>query len=178
MLVGKRSEKVIERGHDQVSTFGIGADRDETQWRAVLRQLITLRLVHVDHEHWNVLRLAAASRDVLNGTRRLTLRVEAARPAGERRRRKKSGAAAGARAGADAALSPRAETLFHALREWRRGVAKEHAVPAYTVMHDATLRAIAEREPRSSAALGGISGIGATKLERYGDVILTLVRDS
>jgi ATP-dependent DNA helicase RecQ len=171
VLRGKRTEKVIERGHEAVSTFGIGAELDETQWRAVLRQLATLRLVAIDHDHWNVLRLTDASREVLTGARRLTLRqAPVAKPA-DRRRRK-----AGAGHAAATATSPHEESVFQALRQWRREVAREHAVPAYTVLHDTTLREVAQRLPDSTARLGGIAGIGATRLARYGDAIIQVVR--
>ncbi|MEO6185035.1 MAG: RQC domain-containing protein, partial [Steroidobacteraceae bacterium] len=170
VLRGKRTEKLVERGHDTLTTFGIGADLDESQWRAVLRQLVTLRLVAVDHDHWNVLRLTDASRAVLTGTRRLTLRREPARTAADRRGIK-------ARRSAPVATgSPGEEAVFQALRDWRRGVAHEHAVPAYTVLHDASLREIARLLPDSGPALGGVSGVGATKLARYGAAIIEVVR--
>lgn len=174
VLRGERTGKVIERGHDRVSTFGIGADLDANQWRAVLRQLVTLRLVEVDHEHWNVLRLTPASREVLTGARRLTLREDPSRGAGSGRRSRR-GASAAAPAGA---LPPAEEALFQALREWRRGIAREHGVPAYTVLHDATLRDIAMRRPASAAALAGIPGLGAIKLARYAPAILEVVTAS
>jgi ATP-dependent DNA helicase RecQ len=180
VLRGERTEKVQERGHDTVSTFGKGADMSEAQWRAVLRQLVTLRLVTVDHEHYNVLRLTEASREVLKGKRRLTLRQDAAPAAGARRGRR-SGTAAGA-AGRDGAgvasapLSPQHEVVFQALRDWRRGIAKEHGVPAYTVLHDSSLKEIAERLPESATVLGTVSGVGATKLARYGEAIIDVVR--
>jgi ATP-dependent DNA helicase RecQ len=170
VLRGKRTEKLVERGHDALTTFGIGADLDESQWRAVLRQLATLRLVAIDHDHWNVLRLTDASRAVLSGARRLTLRREPARTAADRRgskARKSAPVASG---------SPAEEAVFQALREWRRGVAHEHAVPAYTVLHDASLREIARLLPESAATLGGVSGVGATKLARYGAAIIEVVR--
>ena len=173
VLRGERTEKVLQRGHDSVSTFGLGADFNMAQWRAVLRQLVTLRLVEVDHEHFNVLKLTAASREVLNGTRRLTLRLDAttrATKAGSRRSRK--GSSTASPMGTD---SPQQEALFQALREWRRAMAKEHGVPAYTVLHDATLKEIAQRMPTSTAALQGTQGIGATKLARYGEAIVGVV---
>ncbi len=170
VLRGKRTEKLVERGHDTLTTFGIGADLDESQWRAVLRQLVTLRLVAIDHDHWNVLRLTDASRAVLTGTRRLTLRREPARTVADRRgskSRKSMPVVSG---------SPAEEAVFQALRDWRRGVAHEHAVPAYTVLHDASLREIARLLPDSAPALGGVSGVGATKLARYGAAIIEVVR--
>ena len=174
VLRGKRTEKVEERRHDTLTTFGIGADLDESQWRAVLRQLITLRLVEIDHDHWNVLRLTEASREVLTGARQLTLRREAASTATDRRTRRGTKRPV-THVSPD---SPGEEALFQALREWRRGVAHEHGVPAYTVLHDASLREIAQRQPGCAAQLSGVSGIGATKLERYGAAIIQIVQAS
>jgi ATP-dependent DNA helicase RecQ len=173
VLRGKRTAKVIERGHETLSTFGIGTGLDEAQWRAVLRQLATLRLIAIDHDHWNVLRLTEASREVLTGARRLTLRFAAAGGRNDRRRRRSANAQADASPG-----SPQEQAVFEALREWRREVAREHAVPAYTVLHDASLREIAQRLPDSTALLGHISGIGAAKLARYGDAIIRIVRSA
>jgi len=178
VLRGERTVKVLERGHEALSTFGRGADMSEAQWRAVLRQLVTLRLIAVDHEHYNVLRLAEASREVLRGERRLTLRQDAVPPAGARRNRKARGAIAAAPVvGGDVVqASPEQEAVFQALREWRRGVAKEHGVPAYTVLHDSSLRDIAQRQPDSLVTLGDVNGVGATKLARYGAAIIDVVR--
>ena len=182
VLRGQRTEKVLQRGHDTLTTFGIGAALDEPQWRAVLRQLVTLRLIAVDHDNYNVLRLAEASREVLRGERRLTLRRDAipAAKAGRSARRRPTGASLAAdRSAADSlAASPLEESVFQALREWRRGVAKEHGVPAYTVLHDATVREIARQLPADKALLANISGIGTTKLERYGEAIVEVVQSA
>jgi ATP-dependent DNA helicase RecQ len=177
VLRGERTAKVVERGHDAVTTFGMGADMSEAQWRAVLRQLVTLRLVAVDHEHYNVLRLTEASRGVLKGEQRLTLRQDAAPAAGARRRSKsnRNATACGA-AGGSLNTPPEQEAVFQALREWRRGIAKEHGVPAYTVLHDTSLREIAQRLPDSVSVLGDVNGVGATKLARYGTSIIDVVR--
>ena len=169
VLRGQRTAKVLQRGHDRVSTFGIGADLDATQWRAVLRQLVMLRLVSVDHDNWNVLRLAPASREVLSGARRVYLRRPAVRATSRRRAR-------------SAAILPEShvitaadDALFQRLRVWRREVARQHNVPAYTVLHDSSLRAIAQQVPESLEQLRGIPGIGAAKLERYGAALLQVV---
>jgi ATP-dependent DNA helicase RecQ len=177
VLCGKRTEKVSERGHDAISTFGIGSELDEAQWSAVLRQLVTMRLVAIDHDHWNVLRLTPSSREVLTGARQLTLRRAAAATAQGRGRkaRKKS---AKKPVPPTVSGSPAEETVFQALREWRRGVANEHGVPAYTVLHDASLRDIARRMPETAEALGGVAGVGATKLGRYGAAMLEIVRSA
>jgi ATP-dependent DNA helicase RecQ len=171
VLRGQRTEKVTQRGHDTLSTFGIGGSLSEAQWRAVLRQLVTLRLVAVDHDSYGVLRLAEASREVLRGERRLTLRADTAPvQAGRRRRRSPPAPATGA------AVNPQQEAVFQMLREWRRGVAQEHAVPAYTVLHDATLREIAQRMPAAVSQLGEISGMGKAKLMRFGEELIQLLQ--
>ena len=167
VLRGKRTDKVAKFGHDTLSTFGIGADLPEADWRLLLRQLVALRLVDVDHDRFNVLALTEASRAVLKGERRIELRRHAERTAGRRRGAAKATAAAGL-AGADSAL-------FERLRAWRAEVARTHGVPAYVVFHDETLRAIAQRRPRSLAELGTISGIGQKKLDSYGEQILAAV---
>ena len=177
VLRGERTPKVVERGHESVSTFGMGADTSEAQWRAVLRQLVTLRLVAVDHEHYNVLRLTEESREVLKGNRRLTLRQDAAPRAGARRSRKSGRMSPAAGGHVEIAQgSPEQEAVFQALREWRRGIAKEHGVPAYTVLHDTSLREIAQRLPGTEQTLGEVNGVGATKLARYGAAIIDVVR--
>jgi ATP-dependent DNA helicase RecQ len=171
VLRGQQTEKVTLRGHDTLSTFGIGSDWSEAQWRAVLRQLVTLHLVAVDHDSYGVLRLAEASREVLRGERRLTLRADTAPVQAGRRRRKSSAAPAN-----NVAVNPQQEAVFQMLREWRRGVAQEHAVPAYTVLHDATLREIAQRMPVDVSQLGEISGFGKVKLQRFGAEVIQLLQ--
>ncbi|MCK6427884.1 MAG: DNA helicase RecQ [Burkholderiaceae bacterium] len=166
VLRGKATDKTRKFGHDKLSTFGIGADLSEAEWRLLLRQLVAQHLVEVDYERFNVLRLTEASRPVLRGERTIEVRRHTA-AAG--RKAKKAKAAAGA--------SPAAadEGLFERLREWRAQVAKEHGVPAYVVFHDATLRAIAQARPQSIDALRGISGVGERKLASYGEALIGIV---
>ncbi|MEO7775552.1 MAG: DNA helicase RecQ [Steroidobacteraceae bacterium] len=170
VLRGESTEKVRQRGHEALSTFGIGGEMDGAQWRAVLRQLVMLRLVQVDHDNWNVLQLTPASREVLNGSRRLSLRRPTAQA--ERRRRSKS---TKLRSAATRQLAVQHIELFDELRAWRREVAREHGVPAYTVLQDATLRELAAQRPGSLDSLRGISGIGAAKLLRYGQGLIEII---
>jgi ATP-dependent DNA helicase RecQ len=170
ILCGKRTQKVLQFGHERLSTFGIGAELNAVQWRSILRQLVTLRLIRVDHERFNVLRLTEASREVLRGERSLRLRRPAAKPLPKRAERRPIDRT---RVTADA--EGENATVFEALREWRREVARQHGVPAYTVFHDSTLRELAKALPRSLDELRSISGIGATKLERYGAALLEVM---
>jgi ATP-dependent DNA helicase RecQ len=165
VLRGKSTEKAQKFGHEKLSTFGIGTDLAEAEWRLLLRQLVAQHVVEVDYDTFNVLRLTEASRAMLRGERRIELRRHLA-VAG--RKSKKSNAPAGAPLGAvDAAL-------FERLRAWRARVAKAHGVPAYVVFHDDTLRAIARTRPRSIDALREISGIGEKKLANFGADLISI----
>jgi ATP-dependent DNA helicase RecQ len=182
VLRGEQNAKVEQFGHRRLSTFGIGADLHSAQWRSVLRQLVMLGLVSVDHAHFNVLRLTAQSRAVLAGHQSLSLRrATAAAPrsrkaAASKRRGTGVGPAPGT-AGIEGQRTGDAG-LYEALRAWRLSVAREHGVPAYTVFHDSTLQEIARAMPRSLEELRSIIGIGAAKLERYGATLLALVTEA
>ncbi|MBI2733035.1 MAG: DNA helicase RecQ [Aquabacterium sp.] len=170
VLRGKQTDKVEQYGHQALSTFGVGADLSENQWRAVLRQLVALGHVVAEGEY-NTLALTDRARSVLKGEVTLTLReaVEAPR----RGRVGKPGQATGSKAGSAAAdLSGDALARFADLRAWRAGVAREHNLPAYIVFNAATLADMARIAPRSLGELAGISGVGAKKLQAYGDQIL------
>ena len=165
VLRGKGNERTGRWGHDQLTVFGVGADLDEAAWRGVFRQLVALGFAQVDHEAHGALRLTAASRPVLRGERQVEMRHVVARPR----------AAAKPRAGPPGDLPPADAGLLDRLKAWRLGEARAQSVPAYVILHDATLTEIARRRPRDLPALAGIAGIGARKLERYGGALLELV---
>jgi len=171
VLRGKATDKVKKFGHEKLSTFGIGAELSEAEWRLLLRQLVAQRLVDVDYDRYNVLQLTDASRDVLRGERAVELRRQFAAPAGRSRRGK---GASTPRADAPP-LGEAAAALFERLRLWRAQIAREHGVPAYVVFHDSTLRAIALARPASVEALGGIAGLGERRLANYGAALLEVV---
>jgi ATP-dependent DNA helicase RecQ len=174
LLRGKKTDKIGQNRHDELSVFGIGADLSDNEWRSVLRQLIAQGLLHVDHESYGTLGLTEASRAVLKGEHTLMLRREPAKPA----RSSRSSSSGSTRAKAPAVvLPPEAEPVFTALRGWRASVAKEHGVPAYVIFHDATLREIALAHPETLEDLEGITGVGARKLEAYGEDILRCVSE-
>ncbi len=171
---GKSTEKVAQHGHARLSTFGIGADYSEQQLRGVLRQLVATDAVTVDAQAFNTLKLNPRSRAVLKGEAQVQLRasVSVATPGKSRRR----GAAKPAAKGAPAlALDGAAQQRYEALREWRAAVARTRNLPAYVIFHDSTLAAIAQSAPRSLDELRGISGIGAAKLQAYGEELLRLL---
>jgi ATP-dependent DNA helicase RecQ len=163
VLRGEATDKVTQRGHDRLSTFGIGAERSSREWRAIVRQCIALGLLQVDHDAYGALKLTAESRPVLKGERSIALRAwrEAKRSARTK--------------GFEEKLSVEAQAIFERLRAWRVEAARRHGVPAYVIFHDATLRQIASTRPSSLDALRAISGVGAKKLDAYGADIVGLV---
>jgi len=170
ILRGKDTEKVRKWRHNELSVFGVGADLSETAWRGLLRHLIALGVIEVDHDSYGTLALTGESRAVLRGERRISLRRQTLDDPGRRVRKTRSTEAA--------ALGEVPGRRFERLRAWRAATAREHGVPAYVIFHDATLREIALQAPDSIEALSGISGVGARKLESYGAAILALVAGS
>ncbi len=175
ILRGKKTEKVVQFGHESTSTFGIGATLSETQLRSVLRQLIAIGALNINAAAFNTLQLNDASRAVLKGSVAVMLR-ESTSAAGATRGSKAKRTTGNATSKAShAALDSAGEQRFAALKAWRAEVAREHNLPAYVIFHDATLLAIAERNPSCLNDLEGISGIGTKKLEAYGDEVLRVV---
>ncbi len=165
---GKRTDKVVQRGHEAVSTFGLGADYSESQLRAVMRQLIAVGALQVfTSEGFSTLHLTEGSRAVLRGEVPVRLRESTSQRPEKRSRAVPAPVAAN--------LGQDAMVRFINLKSWRSEVAKAHNLPAYVIFHDATLAAIAERAPRSLADLQHISGLGTRKLEAYGDAVLAVI---
>jgi ATP-dependent DNA helicase RecQ len=183
ILLGKKTAKVAEQGHHELRTFGIGLELNESQWRGVVRQLLAQGLLAV-HGEYQTLALTEASGEVLRGQRSVTLRRDMPQPRGARGSRTTAGASGGAATAAGAVkaaavdLTPEQEAVFEKLRGWRGATAKEQAMPAYVIFHDATLRAIAVARPSSLASLAQISGVGESKLAKYGASILELLAES
>ena len=172
VLRGKPTEKVAQYGHAALSTFGIGADIAEAQWRSVVRQLIALGHLQAEGE-FNTLELTESSRAVLRGEVQLLLRVPELKP----KRGKASRASATGHGKGRTMLSLDAEEVarFEALKAWRAEIAREHNLPAYVVFHDATLAEMAQLVPETLDDLAQIGGVGAKKLEAYGREILRVL---
>ncbi|WP_405772283.1 DNA helicase RecQ [Streptomyces sp. NBC_00080] len=173
ILTGKRSAKVIQFDHDQLSVFGIGEDLSEGEWRGVVRQLLAQGLLAVEGEYGTLV-LTEASGSVLRRERDVPLRKEPKKPATS----KASGSSSSGRSKSKAAVAELPEELvpaFEALRAWRAEQAREQGVPAYVIFHDATLREIATAWPTSVRQLGGISGVGEKKLVTYGEGVIAVL---
>ncbi|MDP3252524.1 MAG: DNA helicase RecQ [Hydrogenophaga sp.] len=175
ILRGKSTEKMTQHGHDKLSTFGIGADWSETQWRALLRQLIAREAVQVHDAPYNTLHLADGAREILKGQCQVWLRTLADKAPGAARGSRQRASRATAKNDDGQPLSLAERDCLEALKAWRAGVAREHNLPAFVIFHDATLRAIAVRMPRNLSDLDGVSGIGQKKREAYGTEVLRVV---
>jgi ATP-dependent DNA helicase RecQ len=172
VLRGKTTEKVAQYGHETLSTYGVGRETGEAQWRAVIRQLIALGYVHSEGEYGTLV-LDASARDVLRGEVAIRLRV-----ASEKSARGKT-AGKGTRAGrSPLSLDADEQQRFAALKAWRADVAREHNLPAYLVFNDATLAQMAQAVPETLDDLAQVSGVGAKKLEAYGRAILRVLAEA
>ncbi len=176
VLLGGSGERLRQLGHDQLSVYGIGRELDRGQWRTLVRQLTGLGYLQPVPDGRGGLQLGAQElvRPLLRGE--ATLELPQTAPQKERRRAAAAGA--GLRGGPLAAGQGEVDAeLVEALRGWRREQASQQKVPPYVVFHDRTLLELAERRPASLADLAGVSGIGAAKLERYGEALLVVLRD-
>ena len=165
---GKRSDKVMQHGHDALSTFGLGANYSEVQLRGVLRQLMAIGALGLDAQAFNTLYLTEKSKAVLKGQVQVALR-EAVRSSIGRKSRDASATRQ------TLPLDTAGQHRLLALKAWRSEVARAHNLPAYVIFHDATLEAIAQRAPQTLDHLQDISGIGAKKLAAYGEEVLRVV---
>ena len=165
ILLGKSTPRIVQNRHDEISTFGIGTDMSDQDWRGVVRQLLAQGLLAVNSDGYGTLVITPLSAEVLSGVRQVSLRKEVERPP---KRSAKSRVAV-------ANLPAEAVSVFDALRAWRASEAKEQGVPAYVIFHDATLREVATLRPASLEQLGTVTGVGETKLAKYGQGLLDVL---
>lgn len=168
ILLGKKTAKVEQFGHDSLTVYGIGTELSNGEWHGVVRQLLARGLLAVEPAY-GALVLTDASATVLRGQQEVLLRRDIA-PGKAARSASKTRTAV--------ELPPEAAPVFERLRAWRAATAKEQGVPAYVIFHDATLREIATRAPTSLAELGAVSGVGENKLAKYGPQVLETLTTS
>ena len=164
VLMGKDTQKIQEHEHHNLSVYGIGAELDQKQWRSILRQLVVVGLLTIDSAGYGALQLSASSRPLLRGEVSLPLRRDLLTKTKERTVKRKG-----------AEIAAEDQELFDALRDCRKRLADEHDVPPYVIFHDATLQQMAADKPRTDSGLIAISGVGQTKLERYGAAFLSVI---
>jgi ATP-dependent DNA helicase RecQ len=164
VLLGKDTDRIRQNRHDQLPVYGIGTELTGPAWRSVVRQLIVQGYLRSDQHRYGALVLTEQSRPVLRGEVELKLR-EDKRLKTEKKKRRDSAAT----------LAPADQLLFEKLRELRKAIADRHDLPPYVIFHDETLRQMAEHRPKAEADLLGISGVGQTKLRRYGSEFLEVI---
>ena len=165
VLRGKDTAKVRQHRHERLSTFGIGANRSEVQWRSILRQLLVQGHLRSEAERYGALRLTAKSRPLLRGDERISLRQDVH----VKRQRK-------AAPKPDQEVAPQDQGLWEELRELRRRLAEAAGVPPYVIFHDATLKEMLRLRPSSTEDLLTLHGVGRTKLDRYGAAFLQVLQ--
>jgi ATP-dependent DNA helicase RecQ len=168
VLLGRDDERMRRFGHDTITTFGIGTELAEKEWRAVFRQLVARGYLSVDAEGHGGLALDESCRPLLKGEESLLLgrqHLEAKRKS----RKAKAGTPAAQVAG---------DPLFEALRAKRKELAQAQGVPPYVVFADKTLAAMVAERPQSLAEFARLSGVGEAKLERYGEAFLAVIRQA
>ncbi|WP_431926762.1 DNA helicase RecQ [Nonomuraea jabiensis] len=169
ILLGKKTAKVLQHGHETLTVFGVGADLGNAEWHGVARQLLAQGLLAVESDY-GALVLTDDSASVLRGQREVLLRRDTLRPA-------RAKVATSSKAQTAAELPAEAAPLFERLRSWRAATAKEQGVPAYVIFHDATLREIATARPSSLSELSRINGVGENKLAKYGEPLLEVLQN-
>jgi len=162
VLTGAQTDKIRERGHDRLPTYGIGTEFDKRGWQAVFRQMMGRDLVRPDPERHGALRMTEAARPILRGEEGLTLRRDTL-------------AAAPRRPAVKALVSDEDAPLLSALKAKRRALAENARVPAYVIFTDKTLIEMAETRPATLDAMARINGVGALKLEKYGAAFLAVI---
>ncbi len=171
VLRGKETDKTGQHRHQALSTWGIGDDRTEQQWRSVIRQLIVQQFLQVDMTRFGALTLTGKSRPLLRNELTLRLREDPSemplrKPASEKRERGQGD------------LTEHDRQLWDALRQCRKRLAEQHNVPPYVIFHDATLMEMMQYHPTSHGQLLDLNGVGQTKLEKYGDEFLAVINSA
>ena len=165
VLLGKEDERIQRFGHHQISTFGIGTELKQGEWRDLYRQLIAHNLLSVDLQGHGALRLTEASRPILRGETPLQLRRLRGPAKREKTRRQRS----------ERFVNPDQQALWQALRDKRQQLATEQGIPAYMIFHDSTLAEMLNQHPRALSEMAQINGIGQHKLAAYGGTFLKVL---
>ncbi|AQZ34133.1 ATP-dependent DNA helicase RecQ [Pseudomonas sp. LPH1] len=168
ILLGRDNEKIRAAGHQHLAVFGVGKGFSEVEWRTLFRQLVARGLADVDLDGFGGLRLSETCRPLLRGEVSLQLRREP----------KPAQAAKASSSAASQLVRGHEREMWEALRSLRRKLAEEHSVPPYVIFPDATLLEMLRSQPSSLSEMAEVSGVGARKLERYGQAFLEVLNGS
>ncbi len=171
ILLGKEDERIIRNGHDKVSTFGIGTEHTMKEWQSIIRQLVSHDLLYVDMEHHGIVRITQAGVDFLKTKQIIQLRIDP-RPLFE----KEKGSSRSR--DTDLEMAEDEQELYKKLKSLRLMIARDHNLPPYVIFHDKTLIELAVRKPKTLEDMGHISGVGQSKLARYGSAFLSVLKEA
>ncbi|AKV98843.1 ATP-dependent DNA helicase RecQ [Marinobacter sp. CP1] len=168
VLRGSENERILQSGHHQVSTYGIGTELSANEWKSVYRQLVANGYLRADPEGYGALQLTEQCRPLLKGRQTIELRKDP-------EIKKTTGRANGGRSGSPVSEQITDKAGWEALRACRKELADKQGVPPYVIFHDTTLFGMLERKPRTLDELAEVSGVGAAKLEKYGEIFLQTI---
>jgi len=168
VLRGSESERVLQSGHHQISTYGIGTELSVNEWKSVFRQLVANGYLRADPEGYGALQLTEQCRPLLKGEHKVELRKDPVV-------KTSAGRSSGGRSGSAVKDQVTDHAGWEALRACRKELADKQGVPPYVIFHDTTLFGMLERKPQTLDELAGVSGVGAAKLEKYGEIFLTAI---
>ncbi|MDY6840061.1 MAG: DNA helicase RecQ [Pseudomonadota bacterium] len=168
VLRGSTNERILQFGHHQVSTYGIGTELSPNEWKSVFRQLVANGYLRADPEGYGALQLTEQCRPLLKGRQTIELRKDPVA-------RKTAGRASAGRPSTPVKDQITDQAGWEALRTCRKELADKQGVPPYVIFHDATLLGMLERKPRTLEELAEVSGVGAAKLEKYGEIFLQTI---
>jgi ATP-dependent DNA helicase RecQ len=165
VLKGRNTDRIVQNGHQSLSTFGIGNDLSDKQWRSVLRQLIVKGFAYPSPQHHGAIFLTNLARGLLKSEHELWLRrdTDAGENSGSRKTYR--------------SVTPGDRQLWDRLRQCRKEIAESLNIPAYQVFHDATLMEMMEHKPSNKTEMLAIAGVGETKFERFGQAFLELINE-
>ena len=168
VLRGSENERILQSGHHQVSTYGIGTELSANEWKSVFRQLVANGYLRADPEGYGALQLTEQCRPLLKGRQAIELRKDPVV-------KKTAGRASGGRSSSPVKDQITDQAGWEALRACRKELADKQGVPPYVIFHDTTLFGMLERKPRTLDELAEVSGVGAAKLEKYGEIFLQTI---
>jgi ATP-dependent DNA helicase RecQ len=168
VLRGSANERILQFGHHQVSTYGIGTELSPNEWKSVFRQLVANGYLRADPEGYGALQLTEQCRPLLKGRQTIELRKDPVA-------RKTAGRASAGRPSSPVKNQITDQAGWEALRTCRKELADKQGVPPYVIFHDSTLLGMLQRKPRTLEELAEVSGVGAAKLEKYGEIFLQTI---
>lgn len=168
VLLGKSTPQIERFNHDKLSTYAIGKEFSQQQWQSIFRQLVAANLLSVDMTGFGSVKLTEISLPILRGEQTIALRIEADKPKGKAKTKTK--------VLRDKNLGPIPnDELWQALKDQRMALAKEQGVPPYVIFHDSSLMEMHANKPKNLTEFETITGVGKSKLERYGEIFVNLI---